>query len=203
VKIQRLRTSCVVTVLLVILAGCARLRQAELEKEMDLVIRAGQGKLTAPEKGALTKANHPLLLQLGDPNTSKLIALFANLPPAAHGELLGAGYLKWKLATLDPGRQQVWRDLVQLNVDLAAKQGAAPNPAFSQAALQEAEVGFAVVDIPEIRARVISWYILWPQGPPTWVTVVGVRAAGSQPYFNAHLIQLPLLKGKPPSRLPS
>ncbi len=185
-----------------LLSGCARMRQAEFRREIALVIKAGQGKLTPDEKESMAKTNHPLLLQLADPNTSKLIALFANLPPHSQAELLEEGYLKWKFAALDPERQQVWRDLVQVNIDLGAKQGATPNPSFSQDALQEAEVGFAVVEIPEAKAQVVSWYILWAQGPPTWVTVVGARAAGSQPYFNAHLIQLPRLKEKPASRLP-
>ncbi len=116
-----------------LLSGCARMRQAEFRREIALVIKAGQGKLTPDEKESMAKTNHPLLLQLADPNTSKLIALFANLPPHSQAELLEEGYLKWKFAALDPERQQVWRDLVQVNIDLGAKQGATPNPSFSQA----------------------------------------------------------------------
>jgi hypothetical protein len=185
------------------LLGCEQLRQIGLQKETNLVIKAGKGQLSADEKEGLRKSNHPLLMQLSDPNTTKLITLFANLPADSQQELMTTGYLKWHFMNLDPQRQQVWRDLVQVNIDLAAKQGAALNPSFSQAALQNASVGFAVVNIPEVRANVISWYILWTEGQPTWVTVVGARAAGSQPYFSAHLIQLPLLKEKAASRLPS
>jgi hypothetical protein len=164
------------------MVGCEN-QQSSLEKEMSLVIKAGKGELSANDKEDLKKSNQPLLLQISDPNTSKLITIFSNLPTSSHKELLEKGYLKWKFANLDQQRQQIWRDIVQLNIDMAAKQGVAPNPSFSQAALQNANVGFAVVDIPEAKTKVVSWYILWPEGPPTWVTIVGVNAAGSQPYF--------------------
>jgi hypothetical protein len=192
-----------VCVLLIIgIVGCEN-QKSSLEKEMSLVIKAGRGELSVNDKEDLKRSNNPLLLQISDPNTSKLIALFSNLPTSSHKELVEKGYLKWKFANLDQQRQQIWRDIVQLNIDMAAKQGVAPNPSFSQAALQNANVGFAVIDIPEAKMKVVSWYILWPDGPPTWVTIVGVKAAGSQPYFNAHLIQLPLLKDKQESHLPA
>ncbi len=199
------KSAVVFTGLVVVAAllGCEKLEQVGLEKEMNLVIKAGKGQLSLDEKEGLRKGNHPLIMQLSDPNTSKLITLFANLPSDSHQDLLKDGYLKWKFINLDSQKQQVWRDLVQVNIDMAAKQGAASNPSFSQAALQNASVGFAVVDIPEVRAKVVSWYILWPEGQPTWVTVVGAKAAGSQPYFSAHLIQLPFLKEKAESRLPA
>jgi hypothetical protein len=60
-----------------------------------------------------------------------------------------------------------------------------------------------VVEIPEAKTKVVSWYILWPEIQPTWVTVVGARAAGTQPYFSAHPGQLPLLKDKPESPPPA
>jgi hypothetical protein len=105
---------------------------------MSLVIKAGKGELSANDKEDLKKSKHPLLLQISDPNTSKLITIFSNLPTSSHKELLEKGYLKWKFANLDQQRQQIWRDIVQLNIDMAAKQGVAPNPSFSQAALQNA-----------------------------------------------------------------
>ena len=189
-------------VLMAAFLGCEKLRQSGLEKEMNLVIKAGKNQLSSDEKEGLVKSSHPLLIQLSDPNTGKLLTLFANLPSHSHQELLKDGYLKWKFVNLDAQRQQVWRDLVQVNIDMAAKQGAAPNPSFSQEALQNASVGFAVVDIPEVKVKVVSWYILWTDLQPTWVTVVGARFAGSQPYFSAHMIQLPLLKVKSESQLP-
>jgi hypothetical protein len=184
------------------MVGCEN-QQSSLEKEMSLVIKAGKGELSVNDKEDLKKSNHPLLMQISDPNTSKLITIFSNLPTSSHNELLEKGYLKWKFSNLDQQRQQIWRDIVQINIDMAAKQGVAPNPSFSQAALQSAHVGYAVVDIPQAKMKVVSWYILWPEGPPTWVTIVGGKAAGSQPYFNAHLIQLSLLRDKQESRLPA
>ncbi len=184
------------------LFGCEKIKQLGLEKEMELVIKAGKDQLSPDEKDDLRKGRHPLLMQLSDPNTSKLLTLFANLPDDSRQSLMKDGYLKWKFENLDAQRQQVWKDLVQVNIDIATKQGAVPNPSFSQSALQTAEVGFAMIDIPEVRSKVISWYILWSGSQPTWVTIVGARAAGSQPYFNAHLIQLPYLKEKAESRLP-
>lgn len=182
--------------------GCARFEEARFKKQIQTVIRAGQDKLTPEEKDRLTRENDPVLLQVADPNTQKLIALFANLPAHSQEELLKTGYLKWDFSSLDAGRQQLWREFVQVNLDLAAKKGGQTLPTFSQAALEKAQVGFAVVTIPDLKAKVVSWYILWPEGSPTWVTVVGARVAGSQPYFNAHLLQLPLLKDKAASRLP-
>jgi len=185
-----------------VIVGCEN-QQSRLEKEMSLVIKAGKGELSVNDKEDLKKSNHPILLQISDPNTRKLITIFSNLPTSSHKELLEKGYLKWKFGKLDQQRQQIWRDIVQINIDMAAKQGVAPNPSFSQAALQSAHVGYAVVDIPQAKMKVVSWYILWPEGPPTWVTIVGGKAAGSQPYFNAHLIQLSLLRDKQESRLPA
>ncbi|MCZ7556092.1 MAG: hypothetical protein M5R41_06795 [Bacteroidia bacterium] len=190
-------------VLVTAFLACEKQGKSELEKEMDLVVKAGKGELSSDDKEMLRKDGHPLLMQLSDTNTATLIALFAKLPTEAHRTLLDSGYLKWKFAQLDLQRQQVWRDIVQLNIDMASRQGATPSPLFSQAALQHSEVGFAVIDIPEAQAKVISWYILWTEGQPTWVTVVGAKAAGTQPYFSAHLRQLPLLTEKPESRLPS
>jgi hypothetical protein len=46
-------------------------------------------------------------------------------------------------------------------------------------------VGFAVVEIPETKQKVISWFILWPVGQPTWITVVGAKACGTQPLFDS------------------
>lgn len=187
------------------LMGCGKIKDYQLKKEIRLVVKAVKYQLSALELDKLAKGNHPILIQIGDPGTKELILLFANLPSDFQDELLIKGYLKWKFPDLDPKRQQIWRNIVQINIDMAMKQGAAPNPNFSQDALQEADVGFAVVDIASggVNAKVISWYILWPASQPTWITVVNARFAGNQPYFDAHLKQLPLIAGKPDSELPS
>jgi hypothetical protein len=183
--------------------GCDRTKQYSLQDEVILVIKAGKDALSSDDRENLKKNNHPLLSQISDPNTGKLIRLFANLPSGSHKELLDTGLLKWKFAALDAQRQRVWRDIVQLNIDISAGQGGQANPNFSQAALQNADVGFAVIDLSDAKVKIVSWYILWPEGPPTWVTVVGAMHAGTQPYFAAHMTQLPSLKSKPESRLPS
>ena len=173
----------------------------EFEKEINLVIRAVKGELAFDEKQALLTQNHPILLQIGDPNTKKLLNAFANLSEAARDELLKTGCLKWKYSRLDAARQQVYKDFVQLNIDFAKQQGVSLSPNFSLRALNDAEVGYAVVDIPSTTQKVISWFILWPAGQPSWVTVAGARAVGTQPYFTAHGNKLPLLKGMPDSRV--
>jgi hypothetical protein len=143
-------------------------------------------------------------MQLNDPHTRPLIELFANLPDSTLKELMEKGYLKWKFADLDAARQKVYRDALQLNLDMAKKQGGEPPAAMSLEALQKGDVGFAVVDIPETGQKVVSWYILFPELPqPMWVTVVGAKAAGTQPYFAAHNQQLPALRKKPPSKPPA
>lgn len=176
---------------------CGKNGMGEFKKEINLVIKAGKDQLTPRELEDLRKQNHPILIQIGDPNTKKLLALFANLPQSAHNELLEKGYLKWKFADLDKARQQIYQDLIQVNIDLAKQQGAPSNPDFSLEALNNADVGFARVDIEETKQKVVSCIILWPMGQPTWVTMVGVRACGTQPYFKAHLNQLATLRGMP------
>lgn len=193
----------IVAIILVTPMNCGKVKRSELEEEVSLVIKAGRDELTLEEKEDLRKQNHPILMQTGDPNTKKILTLFANLPEDVHSKLLEKGYLRWKFIDLDEERQQVYQDVVEINIDMAIEQGLPRNPNFSIEALQKADVGFAVVEILETKQKVISWYILWLVGQPTWVTVVGAKACGTQPYFAAHLKQLPLLKGMPESKLPT
>ena len=177
--------------------------ERSFEEELVLVVRAGRGELSDTERQALAKEGHPLLGQLGDPDTAKLIRLFARLPDPLHSRLEAEGYLKWSFAELDDERQRVVREIVQVNLDLAARQGNQPQPGFSLEALELAETGFAVVEIEETGQKVVSWFLLWPELPsPTWVTVVNARAAGTQPYFQTHLRHLPSLRGSPASPPP-
>jgi hypothetical protein len=156
-------------------------------------VRGGRDQLSDEERKTLLKANHPLLSQIGDPNTLKLIKLFAQLPDDSHDQLKTDTYVKWDFADLDEARQQVLRDLIQINIDMAVKQGGQVQQGFSLEGLEKSQVGFAVVDVGD--QKVVSWFVLWPELPqPTWVTVVNARVAGSQPYFQAHLQRLPLLK---------
>jgi hypothetical protein len=172
-------------------------------KEFEQVVQAGRGKLSKEERQRLIDANDSLMTQLNDPPTRKLIELFANLPDAVHKELLEKGYLKWKFTDLDAERQKVYRDAVQFSLDPIKKQGGEPTATMSLEALEKSDVGFAVVDIPESGQKVVSWYILFPEQAPIWVTMVGVQAAGAPPYFATHQKQLPLLRKKPYSKPPA
>lgn len=166
-------------------------------REFDLVVRAGRGQLTQEELQQLQKEGDPLVSQLADPNTKKLVELFANLPDHSHQELRKSGYLKWKFTAIDPPSQKVCRDAIQLNLDMAKKQGAELPPTISLEALQKADVGIAIVQIDELQAKAVSWFVLLPEHPaPIWVTVVGTKAAGKPPYFAAHMQQLLDLRGK-------
>ena len=46
-------------VLVAALFGCEKLKEVGLEKEMNLVIKAGKGHLSSDEKDDLRKSNHP------------------------------------------------------------------------------------------------------------------------------------------------
>ena len=169
----------------------------DLEKEFSLVVRAGRNELPSGEKQSLQAKNHPLLAQLADSNTVKLIRWFAELPDAIHDELKNKGYVKWKFAHLNEGHQKIARDIIQLNVD-TARQGTGTQSGLSVEALEDSELGFAVVEVEQANQKVVSWFVLLPKWPtPIWVTVVNVQVAGTQPYFQAHLKSLPLLKERP------
>jgi predicted Ser/Thr protein kinase len=184
-------------------AGYGRLAAVpdDFDDEFDLVVRAGRGQLSKDEKDKLLAQNHPLMSQLRDPPTKKLIEFFAKLPDAVHKELLSEGYLKWKLASLDAARQKVFKDTLQLQLDMAKKQGVKVPATMSMEALEKADVGVAVVNIPEQKQSVVSVYTLLTEHPqPIWVTVVGAKAAGKEPYFAAHRQQLSAVRAKPYSK---
>jgi len=171
---------------------------AAIRPELLLVVRAAQGKLSEGERQKLTAQNHPVLGQLQDPPTRKILEMFAALPAIAQERLREEGYLKWKFSSLDADRQEVYRSALQANLDGIKKQGLAVPATMSLAALEKSEVGFAVVSIPETNQHVISWYILLPEHPqPIWVTLVGAKAIGTPAYLNAHNQQLPRLKSRP------
>lgn len=177
--------------------------QKTFEDEFALSVRAGRGELSEQEKQGLTQEKHPILMQIGDPNTFKLIELFANLSDELHAELKDKGYLKWEFGTLNGSIQKVYEDVVQLQIDMVKQQGMQPQPGFSLEELKSAEVGFVIVEIPSLKQKVVSWYILWPTlSSPTWVTVVNGRLAGTPEYFQVHMQRLPSLKNEPASKMP-
>lgn len=142
--------------------------------------------------------------QLADPNTKPILELFAKLSDQDILNLVMTGCLKWRYADLPSDFQRVYRDALEVNLEAARNSGAVPPPTMSLAALDRAEVGFAVVDIPDQQARVVSWFILLPEHPaPIWVTVVNARHAGTPEYFAAHQAQLNALRTRPLSALPT
>lgn len=172
------------------------------EDEFELAVRAGQDKLTDQEKESLKQQNHPLLGQLADPNTSKLIRFFAKLPDEIHEQLKKAGHVKWRFPDLSEENQKVVHDIIWLNTNMAKQQGTS-QPGLSLEALQDSEVGFAVVAMEGASQKVVSWFVLFPEFPnPIWVTVVNAKAAGTPPYFQAHLRNLSLLREKPETAPP-
>lgn len=180
-----------------------RSTEASFRDEFDLTVRAGREKLTAEEKRRLLDQNHPLLTQMGNPQTFALVKLLANLPDDSHKELLSSSYLKWKFTELDAPRQKVFRDMVQSTIDAEKQQGGEIQDGMSVAALEQSEVGLAVVDIPPDKQKVVSIFVTFPEAlTPLWVTVVNARIAGTVPYFQAHLQRLPMLKAMPTSALP-
>jgi hypothetical protein len=171
---------------------------SEFATEFTVAVRAGRGDLADDEKESLQQQNHPLLGQLADPNTAKLIRFFARLPDEIHERLKKHGYVKWKFANLSEENQKIVRDIIQLNIDMTRQQGGTPQPGLNVEALALSQTGFAAVEIEKTDQKVVSWFILMPELPnPIWVTVVNAKAAGTQPYFQAHLSQLPLLRDKP------
>lgn len=173
------------------------------DEEFALSIRAGKGEITDQEKQDLLKENHPILMQIGDSNTLKLIKLFANLPNESHKELEEKNYLKWEFKALDQSRQKVCEDIVLLQIDMVKQQGVQPQPGFSLEELKNVDVGFAVVEMPSLKQKTVSWYILWPKlTNPTWVTVVNGRLAGTPEYFQSHMQRLSALKSMPLSKTP-
>lgn len=176
--------------------------------DYDLVVRVGRGNLAENERRQLLADNHPLLAQLVDPNTKPLIEMFANLPEESHTALKKTGYLKWRFSTLDAARQTVFENaqrailLRRTFVDLRPrKEGPAPTEDEQlsiNTLTNSGEVGFAVVDVPALSAKVVSGYILLPGRPagPIWVTVVGTRDAAKPECISAHQLQLPKLLTK-------
>lgn len=199
------------TLLALILAGCAQepprpaaTTSSTFSQEFAMTVAAGRGTLSEDQRRELAAWNHPLLMQIAEPSTLTLVRLFADLPDELHADLQARGSLKWDFASLDASRQRVLRDLIQLNVEMATRQGTPANPAFGVEALAGAQTGFAVVDITGTDQRVVSWFVLWPEMPdPTWVTIVNARACGTPAYFQAHLQQLTPLRDAPVTAPPA
>ena len=173
------------------------------KSEFSLSLKAGRDLLTDKEKKRLLDDSHALVMQMGDEHTLKLLRLFGGLPDSLLKELKKSSYLKWRYSDLDKERQEAYRSAIELNVNYMTRRDIEPEPGFSVEALEDAEVGFAIVTIPETKEKVVSWYILLPDyESPIWVTIVNASQAGTPEYFKAHRQRLPMLKAMPTSNVP-
>jgi hypothetical protein len=180
-----------------VVSGCNRTQEARsFDQEFQLTLRAGRGQLTDEEKMRLLQENHPILAQVGEPQMVQLMNMFALLEPKFHQELLQNSYVKWKLADLPPDTQELIGQVVHFTV---IQRGLAPallgQESERMISLVDADVGFAVVELPRTGQKVISWFAFGSELPsPLWVTIVNSPASGSDEYMQAHMQRLPLLR---------
>ncbi len=160
-----------------------------IPEDMALAIKAGRGEIVPPEE-------HPLAEELAKPNGRKLITLFANLPDEAHQLLLKQGYVKWPFAKLDPQRQAVYEFGFDFYLETYKKQNR-PTP-HTLEDLKNADVGFAVVDFPEVKANLVTLYVLL-EDHPVWWPIESVKVPANIP---AHKVMLPEVQKGPHSPLP-
>jgi hypothetical protein len=184
------------------IAGCST-QSTRLDEEIELVKRAALGELQDVEKQKLLAENHPVLLQLSDPNLHRLLRLFAELPDERLKELRDKKFLKWRYAELDTYRQRVFADVLKMNFRLLSGED---NPSGANrvlALLAKSDLGFAVVTIPSSGDSVVSCFVLWPDSmSPTWVGVANANALKAADSGQAHLLRLPMLKNFPNSPVP-
>lgn len=172
-------------------------------RDLIMMIRAGTGEMTPPEEAGLMIQNHPLLLQLADPNTKPLIGLLAQLPDSCHKELIEKGYLKWKFADLDPARQRVYRNHIKYVLDTFNKLQTDIPKHLSKENLEFADVGFLVFTPQSGGQKTLSLYILFGDHPlPLWKVLVGGKAIGVSDLYSLHEKQALPLRKQPYSPLP-
>jgi hypothetical protein len=169
------------------------------DEELQLTLRAGRGELTETEKMRLLKENHPILAQVGDPKASKLVELFSKLPEEERRRLVVDSYVKWRMSEFDPETQGLYRELIQvvmqLRTGVQSPFETVTEPIARQQLIESTEIGFAVVELEKTQEKVVSWYALGPQlEAPLWVTIVNSDAAGTDDYIKAHLVRLPMLR---------
>jgi uncharacterized protein (TIGR03067 family) len=121
--------------------------------------------------------------------------LFAQLPDSAHKELLAKGYLRWKFATLDSGRQKLLRDLFQRRLEVAKKLGVQVPATMTLESLQKSDIGLALVNVLGRKQSVVSWYLMFLAHPaPNVIPVLGGPTADNfKAWYDAHLEQIPNL----------
>ena len=163
-----------------------------LAGQMDLVVRAAKDKWSKVEWLRQSFQNPNLVGQLGDPQTKPLLVFLADLPDTTRRELLENGYVKWPVSSLPPEGK---------NAITAVESTFKSEPAGSHRnakALQDAHAGYSVVDLPHIKQRVISWFVIWPKERHEWVTVVNSKVLDNHPaYYAAHHQRLAELRDRP------
>jgi hypothetical protein len=64
--------------------------------------------------------------------------------------------------------------------------------------LRQADVGLAVVEMPDSHEKVVSTFILWPSpSAPTWIVVANAKAGQEAGMAQAHQLRLGMLRGFP------
>lgn len=190
--------------LLAVRADAAGLEATPLmfEREFALTVAAGRDRLNDEDRLTLTLLRHPVLDQLKDDELGAPVRLLAGLPDGLLDDLLADGYVKWPYASLDAARQSIFSGFVSHQLTVSAVLGTTTPQLISLDALERADVGFAVVDLPDGGGKVVSMYILMPGASPLWTTVVNAAAGGAPGYFRAHMMQLPLLRARATTALP-
>ena len=193
-----MKYAIVLFVACLVMCGCNRIQEARsFDDELKLTLRAGRGELTDDEKSHLLRENHPILAQVGEPQMLQLMSLFAHLEPKFHEQLTKDSYVKWKLADLPPESQEMVAEVVRFAMH---HRGVIPTLSDEVLttrliSLVDADIGFAVVELPRTGQKVVSWFAFGSQLPsPFWVTIVNSPASTADEYVQAHLQRLPLLR---------
>ena len=174
------------------------------DEEFAFSTRLGREQLSEEEHAEWARKRHPAYELYREKNTRPLLRLFANLSPAEHATLLKESVLKWDFKDLGGVRQQVFKDMVRINVEMSRAHDVEPMEGFSVAALDRAQVGFVIVSSPGGVRIFVSLFILWADlDIPTWVTVVYADMVGTHGYFNRHSSRIKEIRPLPVTRPPA
>ncbi len=184
--------------------GCGPSSRQSLDREIEIAVRGGLGKLSESEKQSLLAESNGVLLRLSDPSLRKIVQLFAGLPSNQRSQLQNRSFLKWKVKDLDPARQE----LLDRSFSERARIGDDSNEWEETLNLLHAsEIGFVEVELPSSGVILISFYVLWANGsPPSYVTVVGssgdLRTVEQSEYHGVHGRRLRMINSLANSELP-
>jgi hypothetical protein len=147
--------------------------RSALRSELALAVRAVNEELSPEEEQRLNRENPFLALQLRDAESRAALHFLAKLPEASRKELLSKGYVKWPTASL-PGRGQVLAPILNpyLTKSDAQRDFQLGWPRQTVHAFGMSTTGFAVVELPPSKQRIISWFMIWPDGAPSSREVV-------------------------------